>query len=347
MFKLAEPFFMLVETPLHAGSGNDLGIIDQPIQRERHTGFPKVESSGIKGCIREAFEKLKNQQGKINAPNLLKAFPAVAKQCKKSGNSKSGDSLEFDRALSLVFGPEKGDEHAGAIGFTDARLLLFPVRSVRGVFAWITCPQVLMRMINDFKLAEVENLPKLPGEKSVPKGCQLLLNNVAVVLEEYRFNVVEDETQEGVCSRLADWLSCNVLPFNDEAFEFWRKKMKTDIVVLPDNDFRDFVNLSTEVITRIKIDNKTGTAQDGALFTEEYLPSETVLYSLALASPIFVEKKEDKGILGQGNIAEEKEVLKFWSCGMPDVIQLGGNATIGKGLIRINIPKGGQCEDGR
>ena len=49
MFKSAKPLFLIVETSLHAGSGSDLGIVDLPIQREKHTNYPKVEASGIKG----------------------------------------------------------------------------------------------------------------------------------------------------------------------------------------------------------------------------------------------------------------------------------------------------------
>jgi CRISPR-associated protein Cmr4 len=47
MYKIARPFFMVVETPLHAGSGMGVGIVDMPIQRERHTSFPKLEASGL------------------------------------------------------------------------------------------------------------------------------------------------------------------------------------------------------------------------------------------------------------------------------------------------------------
>ena len=57
MFKRALPFFIRVITPLHAGTGQELGVVDLPIQRERHTGFPKVEASGLKGSIREVFEE--------------------------------------------------------------------------------------------------------------------------------------------------------------------------------------------------------------------------------------------------------------------------------------------------
>ena len=56
MFKQAKPLFLIVETPLHAGSGSDLGIVDLPIQREKHTDYPKIEASGLKGSIREIFK---------------------------------------------------------------------------------------------------------------------------------------------------------------------------------------------------------------------------------------------------------------------------------------------------
>ena len=57
MFKIARPLFLICETPLHAGSGDALGVVDLPIQRERHTGFPKIEASSLKGALRESFEE--------------------------------------------------------------------------------------------------------------------------------------------------------------------------------------------------------------------------------------------------------------------------------------------------
>jgi CRISPR-associated protein Cmr4 len=91
------------------------------------------------------------------------------------------------------------------------------------------------------------------------------------------------------------------------------------------------------VITRIKIDPKTGTVQEGALFSEEYLPQESVLYSLALATPIFVKNDEAKGIFKQNGKKEEELVLDFFKLGLPEIIQIGGNATIGKGIVRIKV----------
>jgi CRISPR-associated protein Cmr4 len=316
MYKIARPFFMVVETPLHAGSGTELGVVDMPIQRERHTRFPKIEASGLKGCIREAFE---NETGEITV------------------GSKKVDSSNREDTISLAFGPEKGDDHAGALGFTDARVLLFPVKSMKGVFAWITCPKVLDMFKHNLALAEIKDIPDMPKEKTAPKDCQLFIKDNKIVLEEYTFEVTKDNNENGACSKFADWLSEKVIPQVDDC-NYWQEKIEKDFVVLPDDDFRDFVNLSTEVITRTKIDNETGTVQPGALFTEEYLPSETILYSLALATPIF---NNQKGVFSKTDDKnEEYLVMEYFTKGLPEVIQIGGNATIGKGIVRTKGMEG-------
>lgn len=313
MFKKVKPFFLIVETPLHPGSGTDLGVVDLPIQRERHTGFPKFEGSGLKGGIREAFENDHNEI-EIESQKIEKSNKDI---------------------ISLVFGPENGDDHGSAIGFTDARLLLFPVKSMRGVFAWITCPKVLGRLITDLNLARIQNIPELPEESTVPDSCKLLFEDNKVILEEYTFAVKTDEK----CSKFALWLSNNVIP-KDHLFNYWIQKLQNDLVILSDDDFKDFVNLSTEVITRVKINNETGTVQKGALFTEEYLPSETILYSLVLTSPFFAGKDKIKKVFEkQSGKNEEDLVMEYFVKGLPpgSVIQLGGNATIGKGIVRTRV----------
>lgn len=329
MFKKALPFFMIVETPLHAGSGSDLGVVDLPIQRERHTGFPKIESSGLKGSVREVFEDL--SEIKVN-------------------NQKASNN-NLKTAISLAFGPEEGDAHAGALGFTDARLLLFPIKSMKGVFTWITCPYILEKMKKEMDLAGVSDMPSLPNENTVPNNCSLIISNSNIVLEEYTFTVSKETGADGSCSKFANWLADKIFPTTDggkDPYTYWRGKMKKDLVVLSDNDFRDFVNLSTEVVARTRINNETGTVQSGALFYEEYLPQESVLYSLALVSPIFKEKDADKGIFKQNGKSEEDLVLEFFKAGLPDIIQIGGNATIGKGIVRTRVledKNGNKCNN--
>lgn len=315
MFKIAKPLFLILETPLHAGSGIDLGIVDLPIQREKHTNFPKIEASGLKGSLREIFEAQENNL----PPQLIKAFPAL-----NSDNYRK-------QGIARTFGPENGDEGASALGFTDARLLLFPVKSMKGVFAWITCPSVLERFKNDLNLVKGFDVSKLNDpdklKNTVPLQSGLILKDKKIVLEEYTFEVTPDQK----CGELCKWLSETVLP-KDQEYNFWRNKMVKDVAILSDDDFRDFVMLSTEVIPRTKIDNKTGTVEKGGLWYEEYLPSDSILYALALATPIFTEDKNALNIF-----RDAKNVMTFFEKGLPSVVQIGGNATLGKGLVRTRI----------
>jgi CRISPR-associated protein Cmr4 len=339
MFKKVQPFFIIVETPLHAGSGSELGLVDLPIQRERHTDYPKIEGSGLKGSIREAFES-NNPEIKINSQKIR------AKD--KINFRENNEEKEIDY-LSLVFGPEGDVTHASAIAFTDARILLFPVKSLKGVYGWITCPDVLERFKEDVELAgiklSVDGFSTL--ERTYPPNSNLVISSNSnlvisskVVFEEYTFEV----TPEQNTATLTKWLSEKVFPQkgDNDPYKYWREKLEKDLVILSNDDFKEFVKSSTEVITRTKIKSTTGTVEPGALWTEEYLPTDTILYSLAMASPLRVDKDEKKGLLKGDNAEREAEkVDEFFKQGCPEVLQIGGNQTIGKGIVRIEF-LGGQ-----
>jgi len=319
MFKKSKLFFIIAETPLHPGSGGEItGLVDLPIQRERHTNFPKIEASGLKGCIREAFEN-SNKQITLNSQLV---------------------NINNKKIISLVFGPEDTEEaHAGALAFTDARILLFPVKSLKGVFAWVTCPMVLERFKEDLGLAKIIddslNVDFSTLINTLPQQTNISIES-KVVLEEYTFEVKEDENTLKIAKYLADKI------FPNDTYKFWREKLEKDLVILSDDNFEQFVTSSTEVITRTRIDDVTGTVDTkrGGLWTEEYLPQDTILYSIAMASPIRVEKDEAKGVFNVGNPDKEAEmVLQFFELGIPEVIQIGGNQTIGKGIARIQILK--------
>jgi len=101
---------------------------------------------------------------------------------------------------------------------TDARLVAFPVRSLRGVFAWVTCPAALTRLNRDLHLGrhEIPPLPTPAGFETAfaddpdqrgmvtPPGDERLLCAAGsplkvgekVVLEEFEF------TATGACDEL-------------------------------------------------------------------------------------------------------------------------------------------------
>ncbi len=330
MFKIAKPFMFRTISSLHAGSGNDLGIIDLPIQREKHTSFPKIESSSLKGALREALEtKLSNDK-----EQFLNNFTNIEKQ--NEFNDKK--TLNYDYAIHLAFGYDESGvnddiknkfddnkEFSGALGFSDARLLFFPVRSAKGVFAWITCPLILKRFQEEMqmcgKVIEM-NVPNVKiGEVATFSGNTISINKQNVVLEEYTFEEKQNLKLDEKLDKLIKYFPM----------------VKEKLAVLSDEDFKDFVNLSTEVITRTKIDNSTGTVKNGALFNEEYLPSETIMYFLVFASPIFQKEDKNKGIFKQNGKAEEELVMEFFEISLPKFVQIGGNATIGKGIVETSV----------
>ena len=334
MFREATPLFLICETSLHAGAGNDLGVIDLPIQRERHTSFPKIEGSSLKGSLREAFETRYTSDDDRIKIHLAFGFDD------KTPNEND--------AVKNHFGNDK--QFQGALGFTDARLLLFPVKSMKGVFAWITCEKVLAQLKKDLSLTDCKYEEEIPKANTVPFGSDLLVSGNNIVLEEYRFQVVQDTHTDDLTSKLALWLAIQLF----DKGSYWYGHLSKNLVVLTNDDYTDFVNLSTEVLTRTKINNETGTVQDGALFTEEYLPAESVLYSLALFSPLFHTVEKIEPFMGyikeqQHSVSEVEEkvvrdetrevkaVRQFFEEVSP-VVQIGGNATLGKGLVRTILP---------
>jgi CRISPR-associated protein Cmr4 len=332
MYKNAKPLFLICETPLHAGSGSDLGIVDLPIQRERHTNFPKIESSSLKGALREAFETTFSKD--ITYNNRLNVHRTF-------GHDKDGIRKSDKTDIETYFGDNT--QFAGCLAFTDARLLLYPVKSLYGVFAWVTCPRVIKKFVSDLGITDLEIGFNTEGvvENTTPQGCVDLFQDVnsekkKVYLEEYIFNEITPEAEEGNLTKMAKWLSEKAFIGYDQ---YWIEKVAKDIIVLNDVDFRDFVTLTTEVVTRTKINNETGTVQDGALFSEEYLPAESVMYSMVMFADEFTSK-ESKLKAKKASDDTEGGVLEFFQSGLDankNIVQIGGNATLGKGIVRTKL----------
>ena len=314
MVRKGTMLFITVETPLHAGTGAELGIVDLPIQRERHTGWPKVEASGLKGALREAIIFDKSDQEKDK------------------------------RLKEAIFGPEGGELHSGALVLTDLRILLFPVKSGKGTFAWVISPEVYARFKRDAEalkgmdntLASLfNNLPASIEPNRVHAGSDLTIkvgNDDTVLLEEYSFVVTSDNADRPL-TKFVNWLRSNVFRSGDPRHDDIPKK----ICVVENDVFNDFVRMFTEVITRTKIEQSTGTVQSGALWNEEYLPTETVMYSLVMTTPIMKKNDKPKELSDDNPASEAEKVLKKIISSSPKFLFLGGNETVGKGLVSLRF----------
>lgn len=318
MVRKGTMLFVTVETPLHAGTGAELGIVDLPIQRERHTGWPKVEASGLKGALREAIIFDKSDQEKDK------------------------------RLKEAIFGPEGGELHSGALVLTDLRILLFPVKSGKGTFAWVISPEVYARFKRDVEalkgmndgVSEVFNdLPETLTAGTVHNNTVLTVkagNKETVLLEEYSFEVQKENN--GPLTKFVNWLQTNVFKDGDPR----NLDLPRKICVVENDMFNDFVRMFTEVITRTKIEQSTGTVQSGALWNEEYLPTEAVMYSLVMTTPIMKKNNKPEELSDDNPASEAEKVLKKIIGSSPKFLFLGGNETVGKGLVSLRfLTKGG------
>ena len=163
--------YLFTRTPLHVGAGASVGAIDQPVQRERHTGFPVIPGSSVKGVLRDHLRSL----GPTAVNDLF---------------GEGGDGVNFS---------------AGKISFGEARLLAFPVRSAKGAFALATSALALQRFARDAGLAL--KVPPSPADMTCLAGGKLVIDKngqKGVVLEEYRFKVTDSfpADWEGVLTKL-------------------------------------------------------------------------------------------------------------------------------------------------
>jgi len=300
MFKTSTPLFLHAETSVHLGSGRSHGAVDQAVQRERYTGFPVGAASSIKGAVREWF------------------------RCQND---------EKDRCWA-AFGPntENASDHAGAVAFTDARLLLFPVRAMTGVFAWTTCPTVLHRFRRDLASAGSSVGWSVPDETDAPLDEETVLGTQASANETNDQVLLEDSAfafrSHDAVNNLALWLSEHGLP-DTEAYDYWRESVRTRLLVLPDDAFHHFARHATEVQARVKLNEKGTTGENGNLFYQENLPCDTLLYALVLAQDDLSGKLDD---------GRAEALLDYVRRLDGRRLQIGGDASVGRGLTRVHFP---------
>lgn len=163
-------------TWIHAGSGEKDGVVDLPIQREAHTGWPVIFGSSLKGAMRSAATLNK---------------------------------VAID--IKTLFGPDALNEgatsdkiHAGALMVSDARLIWLPIRSLTTHTRYVTCPALLRRLLADMaragqrselKVPAVQNLDALVSKKQQER----------LYLEEYAFTVQASTEISSWCQLLAQF----------------------------------------------------------------------------------------------------------------------------------------------
>jgi CRISPR-associated protein Cmr4 len=286
-------------TPTHCGTGQAAGAVDLPIARERHTGFPLLPSTSLKGVVRDLVEGFR------------------------------GGARWPDKERQAFLGTDPPSEHgaeerlqAGFLVLTDARLLAFPVRSLQAPFLWVTCPLVVQRWERDRRALGLD----VPGVSAdlvpLPAAAGSALGDGSLVLED-QFHERVEWNDRGT-GKLAEWW-CRLLPGGERTT---RDGLARKLVCVPDDDFQDLVRRTTPIQARVQLTGgkttdtwtnpDTGAKESGNLWYEETLPSDCLFSVLATSRRRSLD-----------DVASLRGLL---TAPAHTVVQVGGNETVGHGL---------------
>lgn len=200
---------------------------------------------------------------------------------------------------------------AGSVTLTDARLLCFPARSYAGTLAYVTGPRALGRFFRD---ARALNAAPLVSTASFPGALSTHAARVApgsaltyagrIYLEDLDLTAQEDAALAALAGALANVLFADA---EDERAAFVRR-----FVLVSDTVFDFLAETATEVIARVRLQEETKTVMPGGLWYEEAVPAEAIF----------------AGFLLQPDGSDYVP---------PPVLQVGGQASVGRGLLGVRV----------
>lgn len=277
---------MVAETYVHVGVGQSSGALDLPVARERATHWPFVPGSGVKGAMRVWCEE-------HLGPDVGVLFGARL----GAGDSDDGSATQ-----------------AGALLWSDARLLLLPVRSTSGSYRLVTSMSLLNRLRRDRRRAGLDGTP--PDLAECRDGTFLGADGETgwLGLEEREFERAGDlppDVLQGIEPLVAG--------------TFTEDHLARRITILSDDDFSWFARFALPVMSRNSLDeNKI--VKGGALWVEETLPPDTVMYALVAERTLLRDH-------ARGGVRKVRQAIADGG----DYVQLGGNETIGQGWFRLTV----------
>lgn len=288
----ARILFIHCLSPLHAGTGQSIGAVDLPIAREVSTGLPFLPGPSIKGSLRDAART----------------------------------RLDSADDVSRLFGPETANasDHAGALAFGDGRLVCMPARSIHGTFAWATSPMLMQRLLRDALEAGLTP-PKEAWNIAVQSIGQARATDACIVEKNNRIIFEDLDFSSSPCAattKLAEWLAPLVFDSKGEQNAF-----KSRFVVLNDDAMSFLSRHAVDTVTRASIDPDKKTVKKGQLWTEENLPTESILAALVADIPVLARRSEG------GVFPHVQKICR-------QTVQFGGHATIGRGRCNVRMQGG-------
>lgn len=288
-------FVFLALDPVHVGTGGfRLGRVDMPVAREPGTDLPKIPGTTLAGAARTYAAM---RYGKLEAAGQHKKLKA---------EDKRKCPIVYTFGTTYASGGQ-----AGRVNVFDARLLLFPVRSMAGP-VWVSTAGIL----SEAGLS----VSQAAGNDSQPSATfswDRELNLSWLLFEKPLRTEVSD-------SHLGDRS-----PFATVAKR---------VVLVTDTVFEQVVNSNLEVRTSVSIDPVTGAAEEGALFTYEAIPRGTWLWCDVIEDDYLPQFPRTHVKHNGGDLGEEwVRPMHVVSSGLQlmQYMGIGGMGTRGFGRIQV------------
>lgn len=231
------------------------------------------------------------------------------------GSGMKGALRDMARlALRWNGGPDPADEYfgkqeeAGPVVVSDARLAFLPVRSLSAAYRYVTSIDLMHRLKRDLEFAG--EAPRsltlsLPDDKAEYLGPDS--GQPSLFLEEFAFSRHDDA---GIDELI------RLLPVET------RTLVKSRVAILSATIFDYFARHGLHVRSRNKLVPETKTVDGGALWTEESLPPDTLMY-VVLAPRLHGQEARLADLVSK----------VFTPC--DGFFQVGGNETVGEGWFRM------------
>ncbi len=153
-------FMIKCITNMHVGSGDiNFNIVDNEIQKDVITKYPTINSSSLKGALREHFE-----------------------------NKYNSTKRNIDERVEWIFG---GEDNSGKYKFFSANILTIPARSNRKPFFNATTKSIVDHIINNCNDFNIEI-----GVKQTLEKLSKLDNKNYVFKEKYKDLKLEGKAVE-------------------------------------------------------------------------------------------------------------------------------------------------------
>lgn len=245
---------------LHVGSGEyNMGVIDNLVQRDVLNKFPNINSSSLKGALREYFNS-GDQSG-----------------------TNDGKCTEFIRE---VFGssPKESRENMqqGKFRFFEANLLSYPVRSDKSPYMRAVTSDVLKELLLKIEEFRVEITPEMKNALCALSNIDVQPCSPQVFLPKLSGAVVEDfhlEAQFNIPETIKEHLLVLFRLFGER------------FVLMHSSDFANLCdNTHLPVISRNYLEN----GESKNLWYEEVVPRFSQFYFTAILDEEYEEEFEAK-----------------------------------------------------